>query len=309
MTKSLSNVIKAYAVRYNNDDKHIIDLNEKAEAIQKKYLMDHPKILQERVFSGESAENESGFVAGLHALPVGIAGESSELTNEQLNKLNEQQLFNYEEEREAKLMQIEEEMQILLNGAKKQAKNILEEAKKQADKEKQILLRQSKEDGYKAGKAQAEKEIELLKTELEHEKEQLHREYEQKLEEIEPEVVSLLIALLKKLTGVVLEEKKEIIIYLVEQALLGLENSNLLIIRVSKEDYDLVFSKKTEIKGKLKEDTVLEVTEDPLLLKSHCLIETESRIIDCSLDVQLNNLIEDLLLLAGSKETLIPTVL
>ena len=44
---------------------------------------------------------------------------------------------------------------------------------------------------------------------------------------------------------------------------------------------------------------VVEVVEDPVLARAQCTIETDTRIFDCSLDVQLKNLISNIKLLSG----------
>ena len=122
------------------------------------------------------------------------------------------------------------------------------------------------------------------------------------VEQLEPKVASLLISLVQKLTGVLIEEKQEIILHLIEQAFLETEGSKSFLVRVSKEDYDFVSSHKTELLWKLKEGTELEIIKDPALYKGQCMVETDSKIIDSSLDVQLKGLIADLKLLAGEKE-------
>ncbi len=164
------------------------------------------------------------------------------------------------------------------------------------------ILRQAREDGYEDGKQRGIKEVNAIKEALEKEKRQHEKEYTQMVEQLEPKVASLLISLVQKLTGVLIEEKQEIILHLIEQAFLETEGSKSFLVRVSKEDYDFVSSHKTELLWKLKEGTELEIIKDPALYKGQCMVETDSKIIDSSLDVQLKGLIADLKLLAGEKE-------
>ena len=49
----------------------------------------------------------------------------------------------------------------------------------------------------------------------------------------------------------------------------------------------------------MKENAVVEIVIDSKLEKSQCFIETDTSVIECSLDVQLENLITDLRFLAG----------
>ena len=76
------------------------------------------------------------------------------------------------------------------------------------------------------------------------------------------------------------------------------EDCSSFIIRVSKADYEFLNSKKQELAAALPESRI-EILVDPMLQSMQCTIETDTRIVDCSLDVQLKNLLTDLKLLAG----------
>ena len=52
------------------------------------------------------------------------------------------------------------------------------------------------------------------------------------------------------------------------------------------------------ISGAVSKDTQIEITEDSALKRNECLIETDAGVFDCSLDVQLDNLIKDIRLLS-----------
>jgi flagellar assembly protein FliH len=84
---------------------------------------------------------------------------------------------------------------------------------------------------------------------------------------------------------------------MVNRALNNLDKSNEYTIRVSKEDYDYLTERKGVLLNAIGREVNLVINEDPELTKNQCLIETDTRVIDCSLDVQLNNLITDLKLL------------
>lgn len=291
MTRSLSNLIKAYSIKYNENEKKSIDSNEKANEFQRVYFekiglnSQNPETFG---FGGDltaATIEGDGFVAGIH--PVALVEEINE---------EESSLKVMEAEAIKEKHRIEEEANQILENAKREASDLLENAKKEATS----LLEHAKEDGYKAGNEIALSEIHQMRQELEVEKKKLEKEYETQVKDLEPIFVNLLISFVKKLTNYAIEEKEEIILFLVEQALIGSEASNSYIVKVSREDYEFVNSKKAELLWQLKEGVELEIVEDQLLSKTQCLIETDSRVIDCSLDVQLKNLIGDLKLLAGS---------
>ena len=83
---------------------------------------------------------------------------------------------------------------------------------------------------------------------------------------------------------------EEIIVYLIHQALNQLERTKQVTLRVSKEDILLVSSHREKLKGCLPPEVEFDVVEDESLTAAQCIIETDNKIIDCSLDVQLQNL-------------------
>ena len=104
-------------------------------------------------------------------------------------------------------------------------------------------------------------------------------------------------AYVAKITGVIIEEK-DIINYLVSEAIRGQSSCNEYRIRVSKEDYQEVFEHINDYKAYLKSTAEVSVSEDMDLMKNQCLIETDKNIIDCSIETKINNLVTALKLLS-----------
>ena len=117
----------------------------------------------------------------------------------------------------------------------------------------------------------------------------LHELEEQELA-LEPKFAEIMIALIEKITGIICKDKKEIIIYLIHQSLNQLERTHQVTLRVSKEDILLVSARKKELKEAVAEDVEFDIVEDESLEHTQCIIETENKIIDCSLNVQIKNL-------------------
>lgn len=185
----------------------------------------------------------------------------------------------------------------MVKDAEKQALYILENAKKEAAILKEDTLRKAEEQGYEDGISKSKQEIEQIKNNLREREIQQKEEYHSLLAGIEGRVSEIIASLITKLTGILVEDKMNIINYLVEKALLNnddLENYN---IRVSEEDFEAISSKKEHIEEIVSKE--IQITVDTKLSKSQCLIETENKVIDCSLDVQLNNLIRDIRMLSS----------
>ncbi len=296
MTRSLSNVIKAYSIRYEEEIK-VIDTNTLSEEHIQKFLESRYKraeITDEIACSEEgNCSGNSGFIEGISAIKIEAISEEDKPSEEDLIRQTKEQML----ENNRKVM---EQSQQIIEQAKAEVARMMNQAKLDADKIKIDIIQKSKLEGYEKGKQEALIEYQNKIAELEAEKKHLRKEYEQKVRDLEPSFVDLFLTFMKHFTGVLLEDKREIVYHLIEKEFSTIENSNSYLIRVSHEEFETVHSKKEEIMSKLKANTELEIVEDRLLTKGQCLIETDSRVIDCSLDVQLKNLMTDMKLLAGT---------
>lgn len=284
----MSNVIKAYSIRYE-EEKKVIDTNTLSEEHIKKFL---DSIIGKTEVTSEIACTKEGFVEGLSAIKVEALSEEDKLSEEDLIRQSEEQMM----ENNRRLV---EQSQQIIEQAKSEVASMINQAKIDAEKIKIDVIQKAKQEGYEKGMQEALLEQQDRIAELDAEKNRLNEEYEQKVRDLEPSFIDLFLSFMKHFTGVLLEDKKEIIYHLIEREFLTIENSNSYLIRVSHDDFETIHSKKDEILWKLKENTELEIVEDRLLNKGQCLIETDSRVIDCSLDVQLKNLTTDMKFLAG----------
>lgn len=255
----MSNVIKSYTIRYKEDNKITIDFAAKDEELQAK----RSSLLAQ-------TQTEEGFEDGLQAYVVDPI-----VTEEEQQKKAE----------------------LIVEMARKEAEAILEAAKDEVKKLKEEAIENAEKQGYEEGLRRGEQEIQQLKSSLIEQKELQKQEYQEIIEGIQGQVTELIISLITKLTGIFVEDKADIILYLVEKALADDDSKDSYTLRVSSDDKDIIFSKKEYIEGIIGRE--IQITVDPQLGKNQCLIETENKIIDCSLDVQLNNLITDLKLLSS----------
>ncbi len=188
--------------------------------------------------------------------------------------------------------------------AKEEAARILEEAKSSAD---QLLLdaqnnvkmihsdayETGKAEGFSAGEVAAKEQYRLLEEELQEKMEQKEAEYKALIDEIEPRYVEVMISLIQKLTGVILENHNELLLYLIKQCVGNLDKSKKYIIRVSKEDIHRIEPHKEEIK-EIAGGASVEYWEEKGLNKNECIIETDTQMVDCGFQTQLSKLTETL---------------
>ncbi len=259
----MSNMIKAYSVRYDDLAKKTIDTHFRID-----------RVLEERRQYTLSLQKpkEEGFVEGLEAVvvdPIPSATENIEKANE------------------------------IIENAKKEAQIIIDEAKKEAERLKEETYQTAQRKGYEEGMIQSKREAEKLNAEYSEKSLRLQNEYDDMVQSLEPQMAQVIASMVEKMTGVIVEDKEDIILYLIHQSMKDLDKSNSYTIRVSNEDYDYVISHQDILLNTIGKEVNLDVIQDASLTKNQCLIETDLRVINCSLDVQLNNLISDLKLISN----------
>lgn len=303
----MSNLIKAYSIRYDESVKKI-DMNKKSEELAQKFVDDYiseniaikqidfgevsRKLQDEHVLTGGDVDFTPGINATVLEKPSRTEEELAELEAKVCDK--RAQLDDAQE----RLEQVRQEADKILLEAKEQVESMLEDARMQAEEEKQAIYENARQEGYNDGINEAASQVEQLKDSVAKEREQLNIQYEQQVDELEPAFTELLCKYVKKLTGIYSEDKKSIINYLIDSTLKNIYGCENFFVRVSSEDYPSAAEHLVEMKNIVGEKASLELIEDKMLEKNKCLIETDSRIFDCSLDGQLDALIEDIKLLS-----------
>lgn len=285
----MSNVIKAYNIRYTEEKKEI-DMNQRAEEFQRLYIESLPKFKE--IDEPEDHEvQESYFLTDDSGM---VFPQTEEEIAQFCEKAKEKLQIELQQLREA----AEEECRLLRMEAEEECKKLIADSVKHTEAEREKILGDAQQTGYEEGRQRAIQEAETLRQELLQKISEQEADYERKLETLEPDIIELIIGIVHNLTGVLLDERRDIILHIIRHSMLGVENSSSFIVRVSKDDYDFLNSRKQELLNELQGNKI-EIITDPMLKRAQCTIETDTRIIDCSLDVQLKNLTSDLKMLAG----------
>jgi len=193
----------------------------------------------------------------------------------------------------------------VVNSAKNEADEIVARAHEEVEQlraeayvEAENIKSQAKEEGYQTGYREG---LDAARNECEEKKAELERQIQEsavRLKEkeqilvktTEHKMVELLCQLIPTITGVVIEDQKDVLFYMINVAMQDLDNSRHFVIKVSSDDYEEVSQRKEEIYGAMNPNIDMEVFEDAKLSPMQCLIETDNGIVDISLDVQLDNL-------------------
>ena len=288
VTRLLSNLIKSGFVAFSQDNALVIDANEN------KIIKGIDEAIDEKSLSLEASVEEALAEAMIHDAGLDDALQEEDallaMNTENINALS------------AGLPNIAAEM---VKAAKAEAEDIVARAHEEVDRlraetyeEVEKIKNQAREEGYQKGyqegmdiangeciekKAELEKKIQESIVRMQEGEEILIRTTEHKM-------VDLLCQLIPSITGVAIENQKDVLLYMINVAMRDLDNSRHFVIKVSGDDYEEVLARKEEIYGAMNPNIDLEIFEDVKLLPMQCLIETDNGIVDISLDVQLDNL-------------------
>lgn len=219
---------------------------------------------------------------GMAAMPSGSESE------EELERLREKA------DLEAAMAKAEE----IINDARNQAESIIADAKTEAEN----LQQEAYDSGYNQGMQDADNSIQTAidnaKAEYTAMENSLKEEYETMKASLEPELVEVITEVFSKVTNVVAEDNKDIILNLINSVLRNAEITNSFVIKASPEDAKFLMQNQGKIYCAMGKDIEMDIVEDPNLNVSQCVIEADSGIYDCSLDVTLSELVKQIKLLS-----------
>lgn len=161
------------------------------------------------------------------------------------------------------------------NAILKKARSEIEEFKDNAAKEAEELKKKGYDDGYQEGLIQLNEQI----LGLDNEKKRLRHEMNQL-------ILPLALKAAKKIVAGELKAHPETIVNIVLQALVPVMQSHHITIYVNKADKEIVEAAKSRLKEKLDQLESLTIKERDDVSEGGCMIETESGIINATIENQ-----------------------
>ncbi len=278
----MSNLLKSHTVKCDESDKRVLDFN---ELISEKIVEIKASIEKEAIINNEN----TGFVEGIDAQKVEL------LLNEQTDETTATQESSVDEET---LEQMNEKADSIITNANNQADSIIDNARIEAENIKNNAFEEGRKLGYEEGIKEGRTLIDEEKANLEVLRNNIEIDRKKAIDELEPQLVNTILDVFEKVTHVLSDDKKELILQLVDSAITQVDIGNNFIVRVSKDDGQYVKEHKEEILNSVDRDIHVDIVEDITMKKNQCLIETDYGIYDCSLDTQLENLIREIRLLS-----------
>ena len=199
------------------------------------------------------------------------------------------------------LEQARKEAEGILIVARLEAEKITDDAKGRAE----LLFEQKKQQGYQEGvsklqdevlehKAKLQEEYDQKVLELNQKCEASQAEYEAKLDTLEADLVDVMIRVFHKVFHVQFDNKKQILLHLIKDTLLGIDAGKSFVIRVAESNYKFIESHVADIKEKIGNDVSIDVVNDMNLEENDCMIETATGVYNCGIDMVLSNLEKDI---------------
>lgn len=291
VTRLLSNLIKSGFIAFSQNDKLVIDAN------RNEIIRGIDANMKETAASEEKDDSMEESLAEALIRDVGLDdGEDIDFT------MDTEELSGLLAEPSEQLRKVADK---ILLSAKQEAEEIVSKAHYEAEQlratayeEIESLKAAAKEEGYQAGYEEGQiaikSQFDVMMKELEQKEQEFELYMTKRKEELvkttEVKMVELLCQLIPSITGVVIENQKDVLFYIINAAMQGLENSKHFVVRVSPKDYVNLFEKKEDIYGALNPNIEIELFEDSKLSDLQCIIETDNGIVDVSLDVQFDNL-------------------
>ena len=276
----MSNLLKRSSVI--NKDERVIDYN---DLIKKK--------IQAIMESKHNEMDADGFINGLHADVV----EELISDDDTADALTDDAAMG-EQQAAASLENANAEAERIIEEARLQAEQIIADANKNAD----AAFEEAKQNGYYEGNEKAQEEMNIkqaqLEVEFDNKRKELEQEYINLKESIEPELVEVITDVFRKVTGVVAEDNQEIILHLINDVMHNADGSRDYVIKVSPDDYKFLVNNQGKIYCAMSREVNIDIVEDATLERNQCMIETNTGIFNCSLDIELNNLIKNIKLLS-----------
>ena len=294
------NLYKSYWVAVSDEEKCVIDSNERL----KQRIKEHEELRRHResirLGNAGPEEGEPEFVGG-------IGGEQIDALLVDSEDAAESSIIKAAPEEQAPdLEEIKAQAQAMIDDAQARVDEMMENAGREIEAQRRQALEEASRKGYEEGYDEGQKagyaEADAIKQELAAKEQRLYAEYDNLVEELEPRFIDTITEIYSHIFGIELADKRDILVHLIDSTLRQVESSKTFIVHVSKEDYPFVNMHKQELtQGAAAGKGMVEVIEDIALSQGACLIETDGGIFDCGVDTQLQELTNRLRVLSFEK--------
>ncbi|MDD6402023.1 MAG: FliH/SctL family protein [Lachnospiraceae bacterium] len=196
--------------------------------------------------------------------------------------------------------------QEILDDAMDKAKEVYEDARNRATKivddayvEADVIRENARQEGYdkglEEGNMEAMRRADEYLAKLQREQDEVLSQNEKRIaeaiKESEDKVLDMACFIIEKMTGILVENYKSVMLHMINNAINDAVTGSEYVIKVSDENYAYIMDNYDRIVGSANPSISIEIFADSKLDKQNCIIESETGIVDLSMDVQVRNLI------------------
>lgn len=184
----------------------------------------------------------------------------------------------------------EEEKAAIIEQAQIEGEDLRLKAIKIGEEEAETIREDARKKGYDDGMAIGVKKGEEIKEEALKIREDAVKYKEELIESTEPEIVELILGLVKKLVSDEVDINPDVVLLLIKKGLRQATMTGDISVHISKEDFEHAVKNKNSILATVETMANIEFMEDMALSKGQCIIETSFGSINCNIEDQYREL-------------------
>lgn len=265
----MSNLLKQCFIV--NSDKGARIINSNARVSQRMEEISAERLKEEQ--AGAAARAEGDFAEGIEASAVEI--DTAAIKRQVLDQAGE-------------------EAQQILSAAKEDANRIIEDAKSQAEAEFAEQKRLGYEEGVREKEEALNRQMEEREQSLALRQQELEETFKSRFSTMESDIVDAVISVFDKVFQIQFEDKRELLLALLNGTLMDIDPGEKIRIHVNFEDQKMLSGHIDEIQEITGKDVAIEFVKDQKLSDGQCKIETDYGVVDCGIDTQLSSLLKDI---------------
>ncbi len=238
----------------NSNDRIAARLNEyRDEILRKRELNDKKKLekfLEELTYDEEGKPVIPVDDEGYYIVPVNYEGYPLVNIDNEGNIILDTEENNSDDEEPLEAEALNVSPEEIIQNANIEAERIINEANVRCEAIFEHSREEGRKEGYNEGISQGIQEYQAKISQIEEEKKQLQEKFNSAQENMEKELVDIICDVIEKTFFIQFEDTKEIILHLVDNAIMKANTSKTFIVRVSTNNQDMLLEKKRGIIGK-----------------------------------------------------------
>ena len=277
----MSNFYRSNYVVRGEQVKRVINTNDMIAAKMQAIIEEQKQAQREELIKKHQEALAAGELDGEPEFTEGLFAQELELESEPEPQIDY-------------VAQAKEQAEQIISEANAEATMIHDKASKDADILREMGRQEGYQNGYESAVQQAEEKLRAGEEALACRERELQEQYDQAMAELEPKLLDTILTVFDEVFQMQFAGKREMLLNLVKNAIRGIRETRQYKIRVSESEVSFLREHKEELQEKVGEDVQIEIVMDPDLSASQCVIDADSGVYDCSLDVELDNLTRDL---------------